>query len=51
MIDAVNDMDVTAFKRMQGEGVPLTDQSDEALLKLLTKATDALDELIQLAMR
>ena len=51
MIDAVNDMDVTAFKRLQGEGVPVADKSDEVLLKLLTKATEALDDLIQLAMR
>ena len=51
MIDAVNDMDVTAFKRMQGEDVPPKDVADKKLLLLLETATKNLEKLVELASR
>jgi hypothetical protein len=51
MIDAVNEMDVTAFKRMQGEGVPPKDVPDTKVLQLLETATKNLEQLVDLAAR
>jgi len=51
MIDAVNDMDTFALKRMQGENVPPVGQPDTQLVTLLAAATENLDKLISIAAR
>lgn len=51
MIDAVNDMDTFAFKRLQREGVPPTGQPDTQLVSLLATASENLDKLIAIAAR
>jgi hypothetical protein len=49
MIDAVNEMDVTAFKRMQGEGLPKKGKTDEQMKDLLSQATEKLQVLVEIA--
>eukprot|EP00596_Hydrurales_sp_CCMP1899_P007566 CAMPEP_0119051866 /NCGR_PEP_ID=MMETSP1177-20130426/73345_1 /TAXON_ID=2985 /ORGANISM="Ochromonas sp, Strain CCMP1899" /LENGTH=189 /DNA_ID=CAMNT_0007031221 /DNA_START=3146 /DNA_END=3715 /DNA_ORIENTATION=+ len=46
MIDAVNDIDVLALKRVQGSGLPKNGLKDEKMVSLLTDAITKMDDLL-----